>query len=226
MSIAALIFDVDGTLAETEEAHRAAFNRAFAARGLGWHWDRDTYGRLLAVTGGKERIAAHQATLAGPPVLDAAAIRDLHAAKTAIFAELVAAGLPPKPGVTDLVRAARGQGRRVAIATTTTRANVDALVHAIWGQPAGQVFDVIAAGDEVPAKKPAPDVYLLALERLGVRAAQAIAFEDSRNGVLSAMAAGLRVIAAPSEYTSAAELAGADLVTPALDRAEVRAILA
>ena len=224
--MSALIFDVDGTLAETEEAHRAAFNATFARHGLGWHWDRATYRRLLAVTGGKERIAAFLHESGTPDRLDPKAIRALHAEKTEAFTRRVARGLPPKPGILDLVAQARQEGRALAIATTTTRANVEALVLAIWHRPAEEVFDVIAAGDEVACKKPAPDVYHLALSRLGLPAQEAIAFEDSGNGVRAARAAGLRVIAAASDYTDPAELAGADLIVPGFDAAEVRDLLA
>lgn len=211
MSLRALIFDVDGTLAETEEAHRAAFNAAFAAAGLGWHWSMADYGRLLTTTGGKERMARwREETGSGP---SDAAIADLHRDKTARYAALLAGGgLQARPGVAELVAAARAAGLRLAVATTTSPGNVGALAQAIWGRAAGEVFDVIAAGDEVAAKKPAPDVYLLALERLGLTAGEALAFEDSRNGVLSARAAGLRVVATPSAYTAGEDFAGAEAV--------------
>lgn len=211
MSLRALIFDVDGTLAETEEAHRAAFNAAFAAAGLGWHWSMADYGRLLTTTGGKERMARwRRETGSGP---SDAAIADLHRDKTALYAALLAGGgLQARPGVVELVAAARAAGLRLAVATTTSPGNVEALAQAIWGRAAGEVFDVIAAGDEVAAKKPAPDVYLLALERLGLTAGEALAFEDSRNGVLSARAAGLRVVATPSAYTAGEDFAGAEAV--------------
>lgn len=209
MSLAALLFDVDGTLAETEEAHRAAFNAAFAARGLDWHWSQDDYRRLLATTGGKERIAAYLAARGG--ALPAEEIAAIHADKTARYVALIAAGdLPLRPGVAELIAAARAAGLALAVATTTSRPNVEALVQAAWGRPAEAVFDVIAAGDEVARKKPAPDVYSLALARLGLPAEAAIAVEDSRNGLLSAQAAGLRVLLAPSLYTDHEDHSGAD----------------
>ena len=167
MSLRALIFDVDGTLAETEEAHRAAFNAAFAAAGLDWHWSRTDYGRLLTTTGGKERMARwRQETGSGP---SDAAIAALHRDKTARYAALLAGGgLQARPGVLALAAAARAAGLRLAVATTTSPGNVAALTQAIWGRAAEEVFDVIAAGDEVAAKKPAPDVYALALDRLSL----------------------------------------------------------
>ncbi len=208
MTVRALIFDVDGTLAETEELHRRAFNETFAAWRLGWHWDRETYGRLLRTTGGKERIRRYMEEIgADPASLD---IARLHAEKTARFGELVAAGeLAPRPGIPELIEEARVAGLRLAVATTTSRPNVDALSMALFGRPADEVFHVIAAGDEVPAKKPAPDVYRLALSRLGLPARDCVAFEDSRNGLLSALAAGIRCIVAPSTYTRGQNFAGA-----------------
>jgi HAD superfamily hydrolase (TIGR01509 family) len=225
VTLAALIFDVDGTLAETEEAHRAAFNGAFAARGMGWHWAPDDYRTLLATTGGKERIAAHAARIGA--ALSADAIAALHADKTARYTELIAAGeLPLRPGVADLVAAARAAGLRLAVATTTSRPNIEALTLAAWGLPAAEVFDVIAAGDEVARKKPAPDVFLLALDRLGVAPEAALALEDSRNGLSSARAAGLRVLVTPSLYTDHEDHAAADWVVPSLTRDHLPDLLA
>lgn len=211
MSLRALIFDVDGTLAETEEAHRAAFNAAFAAAGLNWHWSMADYGRLLTTTGGKERMARWRAERGSGP--SDAAIAALHRDKTARYAALLAGGgLQARPGVLALAAAARAAGLRLAVATTTSPGNVAALTQALWGRAADEVFDVIAAGDEVAAKKPAPDVYALALDRLSLPAGAALAFEDSRNGVLSARAAGLRVVVTPSAYTAGEDFAGAEVV--------------
>ncbi len=212
----ALIFDVDGTLAETEELHRRAFNETFAAAGLGWRWSRDDYKRLLKTTGGKERIAAHiAATGADPAAID---IPALHKDKTARYTGLMAAGeIALRPGVQALMDRARAAGLRLAVATTTSRPNVEALARAIWGVAAETVFEVLACGDEVAAKKPAPDIYRLALERLGLPPARAVAFEDSRNGLLSARAAGLAVIVTPSAYTADEDFAEASQVLPDLD---------
>lgn len=214
--LAALIFDVDGTLAETEELHRAAFNTTFAAAGLGWHWDQPTYGRLLRVTGGKERLLAWRDEGGGDTPDDAALAR-LHQDKTRAYGDSLA-GTVLRPGVAALMGRARAAGLALAIATTTSPENVDQLCRAVWGRAAHEVFDVIAAGDQVARKKPAPDVYLLALQRLGIGAAQALAFEDSRNGLLAARAAGLRVIVTPSLYTTDEDFRGAEAVVPSLDR--------
>lgn len=220
----ALIFDVDGTLAETEEAHRAAFNAAFAAHGLNWHWSVETYRILLRTTGGKERVAAYQAGLPSP-LLDAAQIAALHADKTARYtALLVDGGLALRPGVGELIDAARAAGLRLAVATTTSRPNVEALAMCCWGRPADEVFEIIAAGDEVAAKKPAPDVFQLALTRLGLPAADCLAFEDSRAGLASAKGAGLRVVLTPSTYTMGDDFTGADLLADTMpDLATLRA---
>jgi HAD superfamily hydrolase (TIGR01509 family) len=216
VTLKALIFDVDGTLAETEEAHREAFNEIFEADGLDWHWSVEDYRILLKTTGGKERMRAYRDAIGADAPTDAQ-IAEMHQRKTARYAEILASGLLSlRPGVSWLVDAARDAGLKVAVATTTNRPNVDALCQCCWGVDADQVFDVIAAGDEVQAKKPAPDVFLLALERLGMRADQAIAFEDSLNGVRSAQAAGLRVLVTPSAYTDHEDFSDAEWVVPNL----------
>lgn len=200
----ALIWDVDGTLAETEEAgHREAFNRAFAESRLPWVWDRETYRRLLAVTGGKERISAWwqeldpQAAAAGE-----ATVRRLHARKTELYGELLRQGaVPLRPGVERLIREARLAGVRQAIATTTTPENVTTLLDVTLGPQVRGWFEVIGAGDIVAAKKPAPDIYLWVLQRLNLPAARCVALEDSAAGARSAQAAGLATIVTRSAYT-------------------------
>ncbi|MEZ5685428.1 MAG: HAD family hydrolase [Paracoccaceae bacterium] len=215
MDLRALIFDVDGTLAETEEAHRQAFNETFAEAGIDWSWSRDDYRVLLRTTGGKERMRAHREAVGFGP--SDAEIPALHAAKTARYGQIIAeGGVPLRPGVEGLIRSARKAGLKLAVATTTNRPNVDALISATLGQPADQVFDVIAAGDEVTAKKPAPDVYLLALERLGLRPDHALAFEDSVPGLRSARAAGLKVVVTPSVYTAGEDFSTANWLMPDL----------
>ncbi|MGB7536373.1 MAG: HAD family hydrolase, partial [Azonexus sp.] len=170
-TLQALIFDVDGTLADTErDGHRVAFNLAFAEHGLDWHWDEGLYGELLAVTGGKERIryfVQHHATdAARRPDFDAL-VAALHATKTEHYVRLVASGqLPLRPGIARLINEARAAGLRLAIATTTTPENVEALLRAAMAPDAMTWFEVIGAGDVVPAKKPAPDIYHWVLERL------------------------------------------------------------
>lgn len=207
----ALIFDVDGTLAETEEVHRAAFNTAFAEAGLGWFWDRPCYGELLKVTGGKERIAHFIDTvLRQPRTADTdSMIALLHRRKTALYGEMVGSGqVELRPGIAALIAAARGAGVRLAIATTTSRPNVDALLAATLGA-SPTPFEVIVAGDEVAAKKPAPDVYVEALRLLGLGAEACLALEDSANGVRSSCAAGIPVLVTKGVYTLADNFDGA-----------------
>lgn len=204
----AIIFDVDGTLAETEELHRAAFNETFSQFGLGWAWSVDRYRDLLRVTGGKERIR-HCARETGVGVTDAR-IAEMHAHKTACYTKSVAAGrCPLRPGVAAALDVAKANGLRLAIATTTSHANVDALLDATLGESGRGRFEVIVAGDDVPNKKPAPDIYLLALERLDLPASDCLAIEDSANGVAAARAASIEVWVTPSLYTAPETFEGA-----------------
>jgi HAD superfamily hydrolase (TIGR01509 family) len=211
MRLEALIFDVDGTLAETEEAHREAFNDTFRQAGLPWHWDRERYRVLLGTTGGKERMRRH--ALETGFDIDDARIAALHVAKTERYGALIADGaVGLRPGIAALVELAQREGIRLAIATTTNRPNVDVLIRAAFGKEPDAIFAAIAAGDEVERKKPAPDVYRLALERLDLPAAACLAFEDSRNGLVSAKTAGIATLVAPSVYTSAEDFTGATAV--------------
>ncbi len=206
----ALIFDVDGTLAETEDLHRQAFNRAFGELGLAWHWDAALYAELLTVMGGKERLAHYIATRRPAEVSALQALApEIHARKTVAYGDLVVESrLPLRPGVARLVAEARAAGIRLGVATTTSRPNVDRLLSVNF-PPGAAPFDVIAAGDEAERKKPAPDVFLLALAGLDVAAAEAVAFEDSAAGIASARAAGLPVLATRSRYTDSHRLDGA-----------------
>jgi len=224
----AIIFDVDGTLAETEETHRKAFNRAFRGAGLSWCWDQDLYRKLLAVTGGKERIRHfiedYGAEDAPQDKLDEF-IRALHAEKTVAYTTMVSGGeLELRPGVRTLITTAREQGYRLALATTTTPANVDALLAASFGETGQSLFEVICAGDSVPDKKPAPDVYLRALEELEVPATNCVAIEDSRNGLLSARAAGIATIVTPGIYTRDENFDEAALLIDDLESLDIAAV--
>ncbi len=212
-SLSALIFDVDGTLAETEEMHRHAFNAAFRAAGLDWHWTSGLYRELLTTTGGKERIRAYIRDHAGGPAPSNERITLLHADKTRRYGDMMARGnIALRAGIADLITQARAAGLRLALATTTSRSNVDALILATLRQRAAHVFDVIAAGDEVARKKPAPDVYNLALERLGLPPDRTLALEDSRNGLLSAHRAGIACIVSPGPYTAGQDFSPARAV--------------
>ncbi len=220
MTLKALIFDVDGTLADTEEAHRCAFNEAFAAHGLDWNWSRPLYAELLLTTGGKERIAAYVKTLDLPAERRAeilVQIPTLHAAKTERYMQIVqAGGIPLRDGVERLLHEARATGVALGIATTTSLQNVVALLHTTLGPAALGWFQAVSAGDDVPRKKPAPDVYVDALRKLGCAPGDCVALEDSVNGLRAAKAAGLFTIVTPSYWTSDEDFTGADLVLPSL----------
>lgn len=216
-TLEALIFDVDGTLSNTEaDGHRVAFNLAFAEHGINWNWDVATYGQLLAVTGGKERMKfyasdfLHNENL--PDNLDAL-IPELHKTKTRHYTELLATGeIPLRTGVKRLIAEARKRDFRLAIATTTTPENVTALLTHTLGEESIEWFEVIAAGDIVPAKKPGPDIYLYALEKMNLKAEQCIAFEDSENGILSSLGAGLKTIITTNDYTEKHDFKGAAII--------------
>jgi HAD superfamily hydrolase (TIGR01509 family) len=212
-SLKALIFDVDGTLAETEEAHRTAFNLAFADAGRDWHWDFETYRALLRITGGKERIAhflaQHDPALAG----DAALIARLHLAKNEHYAALVRSGsVALRDGVAPLIAAGQAQGLKIAIATTTSRSNIDALIAAT--PLASTDFAAIVTGEDVAHKKPHPEAYHLVLRQLGAHPDACLAFEDSANGLRAALAAGIATIVTPALYTEGEDFTGALHVTP------------
>ena len=216
----ALIFDVDGTLADTEELHRQAFNEAFFACGVDWRWSPYLYAELLQITGGKERIAGYIDRLPLSATQRSGLLRlvpQIHSSKTRLYRELVELGhLRPRTGVKRLMMEARSAGIQLAIASTTSPSNVDSLLRASFGSEAPQWFAAIATGDVVSNKKPAPDIYNLALTMLDVPPHRAIAVEDSAIGVRSAKAAGLFTVATPSIWTIGQDFAAADLVLTSL----------
>ena len=215
--IEAFIFDVDGTLADTErDGHRVAFNQAFEEAGLDWHWSEEVYGELLAVTGGKERMRHFVEARARPEKdradLDAL-IRRLHARKTENYLALLERNaIPLRPGIARLLQDARTHGIRLAIATTTTPANVTALLENALGADSVGWFEVIGAGDIVARKKPAPDIYRYVLQQLKLDAADCIAFEDSYNGLAAAAGAGLTTVVTYNGYTEKDDFSGAAMV--------------
>jgi len=216
----ALIFDVDGTLADTEAAHREAFNAAFAEVGLDWHWDEALYARLLKVAGGKERLLHHW-RMVDPDEAGGsqarAVIEAVHAIKTRHYARRVGGGgLPLRPGIARLIDEAGEHGLPIAIATTTTPANLDALLQAPLGADWRRRFAAICDAGTTAVKKPAPDVYLAVLERLGLDAGDCLAVEDSENGLRAAQAAGIPTVVTPSAYSAQDRFDGALLVVPHL----------
>lgn len=213
----ALLFDVDGTLADTEDFHRQAFNAAFADAGLDWSWDQDLYKALLAVTGGKERIRYYLDRYLPDVVMADADIAGLHACKTVFYTDMLADGrVVLRPGVERLMREALDAGLRLGIATTTTPANVTALLQHSFATDTGSWFDVIAAGGIVPQKKPAPDIYHYAMQNMAVAPGQCLAFEDSVNGLLSSTAAGLVTLVTVNPYTRDQDFDGAAVVLDSL----------
>lgn len=212
--LVALLFDVDGTLADTErDAHLPAFNLAFAEFGLDWYWDAVLYGDLLRVTGGKERLRHYVQRFHPDNQPSDDFLATLHQAKTKHYNDMLSQGsIPLRPGVKRLLLEARSAGLRLAIVTTTSPENVMALLRYSLAEDAHTWFEVIAAGDVVPVKKPAPDIYLWALRELKLDARQCLAFEDSENGLKSSMGAGVNTIITLNDYSAAHNFSGAALV--------------
>ena len=220
-----LLFDCDGVLADTERyGHLPAFNQTFEEFGLPFRWSEEEYGRKLAIGGGKERMASELT----PDVIRAAGLPDdrealaaevakWHKRKTALYTEMVAAGkLPPRPGIRRVISDAQDAGWTLGVASTSAEASVRAILEYAVGRERAERFDVLLAGDVVPAKKPDPAIYLLALERLGVPAPDVLVVEDSRNGLLAAVGAGLRCLMTVNGYTEKEDTSEAILVVTSL----------
>jgi HAD superfamily hydrolase (TIGR01509 family) len=219
-NLRALIFDVDGTLADTEELHRQAFNLTFAEFGLEWEWTPRLYEHLLRVSGGRERMHAYAESLGEAfhwPRNPSGYFRDLHRVKTAHYAKLLTdTNVPLRPGVHRLLEEASAQQLGLAIATSSAYCNVDTLLRKNLGADWAQRFDAIGTSDVVEDKKPSPAVYHYVLERLRLNARNTIAFEDTVNGNRAAQAAGLRVIITTHYYTRNDRFPGAALVVDQL----------
>jgi HAD superfamily hydrolase (TIGR01509 family) len=221
-ALKALVFDVDGTLADTEMAHLAAFNHAFAEEGLDWHWDEPNYTKLLEISGGKERML-HYWKQVHPDVkdIDGGGLPDtidrLHAMKTAAYENAVQSGaVQLRPGVLNLIQKAHQAGLRLAIATTTSPVNIAVLLRNAIGPDWKELFAVIEDASTAPKKKPHPQVYSQTLTRLALTGADCLAFEDSSNGLRAAVSAGLPVIVTPNSFTAHHDFAGALKVLPDL----------
>ena len=226
-ALKALVFDVDGTLADTEMAHLAAFNQAFAEEGLDWRWDVAGYTQLLEISGGKERML-HYWKQVHPDVkdIDGGGLKDtidrLHAMKTAAYEHAVQTGaVQLRPGVLSLIQSAHAAGLRLAIATTTSPVNIAVLLRNAIGPDWKDLFVVIEDASTAPKKKPHPQVYTQTLTRLGLNGADCLAFEDSANGLNAAKSAGLPVIITPNSFTAHHDFAGALQVLPDLSSASI-----
>ncbi len=223
--MSALIFDCDGVLADTErDGHLPAFNRTFAEFGLPVRWSEEEYAEKLRIGGGKERMASlltpgfvREAGLPEDADGQRAALAEWHARKTAIYTAMVAEGaLPARPGVARVIGAALDAGWTLAVASTSAEPSVRAVLEHVAGPDQASRFGVVLAGDVVPAKKPAPDIYEMALDRLGVPASDALVIEDSRNGLEAASAAGLRCLITVNGYTEDEDFGEAALVVSSL----------
>jgi HAD superfamily hydrolase (TIGR01509 family) len=221
----ALIFDCDGVLADTERyAHLPAFNATFREFGLGLEWSENEYGRKLQIAGGKERMASELTPefvkangLPTEPAELAAEVARWHKRKTQIYTELVDAGrIAPRPGISRIIRDAQDTGWKLAVASTSAEPSVRAILRNAAGPERAERFDLVLAGDVVAHKKPAPDIYLLAVEKLGVSPADILVIEDSRNGLEAAHAAGLRCLVTVNGYTETEDFSEAMMVVSSL----------
>jgi HAD superfamily hydrolase (TIGR01509 family) len=209
----ALIFDCDGVLADTErDGHLPAFNAAFEEFGLPIHWDEPTYAEKLKIGGGKERIASEFPQPTVEPVETTDLIKQLHARKTQLFTDRVADGLlPGRPGVHRIIGDVLEQGWTVAIASTSAEPSVRAVLEHAAGKGLADRCHVFA-GDIVPRKKPAPDIYLKVLSDLHLDPADCLVVEDSGIGVQASTGAGLTTIVTVSSFTTGDDFTGAALV--------------
>jgi len=215
-SLEGIIFDVDGTVADTErDGHRVAFNKVFAARGLGIEWDVEGYGELLAVPGGKERMRhefPNYAFATSIPDLDAF-VEEVHREKTETYIGIVEqGGVPLRPGIERVVRQAHDAGVRLAVASTSASRSVTAVLETGLGDEICSWFDVVLAGDDVSRKKPDPEIYFTAIDRLGLPADNLLVVEDSRSGLVAAKSAGLKCVVTYNYYTEDQDFSAAELV--------------
>lgn len=210
--VKALIFDVDGTLAETErDGHRIAFNRAFSEADLNWYWSESLYGELLEISGGKERIRYYLQQY-HPDIKEnlETLIPQLHQVKITHYRDLLSSGeIKLRPGVKRLIEEAYQEGIRLAIATTSALPNALALLEKHLNP---QWFEVIAAGDIVPNKKPAPDIYNYVLEKMNLKPEECLVFEDSFHGLQAASQANLKTVITVHDYTKNQDFSLASLV--------------
>lgn len=219
--MSAILFGSISTVADTSELQRQAFNQAFEAHGLDWNWDRDDYRAMLATSGGQLRIAEYANTRG--ETVDAQAV---HASKSTFFQQsLATAQLAPRPGVTDTIKAAKGNGWKLGLVTTTSPANVSALLEALSPDVQGQDFDLIVDSSSVDAPKPDKAAYVFALQHLNEASGDCVAIEDNADGVRSAVAAGLPCVAFPNENTVVNDITGAARRVDHLDPDELQQLV-
>ncbi len=219
--VKAVLWDVDGTIAETErDGHRVAFNRAFVACGVPWHWSEARYGELLAIPGGRERLLRDMCERPdAPPGAEQrdALARRIHQAKNAIYPDLLRhVHLPLRDGVIALMQECRAQGVRMGIATTTSRVCVEALLRLHLGARWTQWFDAVVCGEDVAHKKPDPEVYVRALLQVRVCPSEAVAIEDSPAGAAAARAVDMPVVLTRSSYFARSAFHGVAAIGPGL----------
>ena len=201
--IKCLIFDFDGTLAETEEAHRNAFNKAFNSNKLNWYWDQHIYRKLLQIAGGKERIEFYNKSFSSnSKQISSKDIEEIHLQKTKFYSQSVSQGLVQlRPGMRELLEKAKYYKKKIAISTSTSRDNVILLLKSCLNENPEDIFSFISTGDLVQKKKPSPDLYKLVLAEMNLMPEECLAFEDSRIGLVSAKRANIETAVNPSQYS-------------------------
>lgn len=216
MKLKGIIFDVDGTMADTEEVHRQAFNKAFEEYGLSWHWSKSDYYKLLFISGGKERFKIClnedkelKSTIEDPGLF----IKELHQCKSEHYRAMLATDhIQLRPGIKRLIYEAQDQGIRLGIATSSCLANLNTLINTTLNIDPKEIFKTIVSSDTVTDKKPSPVAYQCALAGLGLTPETCVAIEDTRNGNMAALSAGLQTIITTHAYTTDNDFTGAALV--------------
>jgi len=219
VGIKAIIFDQDGVIIDTErDGHRVAFNKTFKEFGFDFEWDADYYYKLLQVAGGKERMRHHLHTKGFGKEINPAEedelIKKLHKRKTEIFIELIKKGsLPLRPGIKRIMKEAMAMGLKIGICTTSNEKAAHAVAYGILKEIK---FNFVLAGDVVKKKKPDPEIYLLGLKMENLKAKECIVFEDSKNGLAAAKAAGMNVVVTTNSYTEKEDLSRGDIIVTCL----------
>ena len=213
-TLQAIIFDMDGTLADTEEIHRRAFNQAFTEFDCDWQWSQQDYITLLKISGGRERIRNFLEKMSGPKARHSVErrAREIHRRKSEIYRDMLAGYISLRPGVERLIREARARHITLAVATSSSRKNLETLLHNTLGDGALGWFRTIVSCETVLEKKPSPAVYQYVLAQLGVKPEHCMAIEDTQNGNLAALAAGIRTIITTHQFTTDDDFSGASLV--------------